>query len=114
MLQRTRERSCRKESWQIGSRGKTSDLGYACGPGPLTPDNPPGSGAATSAKAMCVLNYLSEEIRKCRLKAEDCARKAAAQTDLKLKKHLLNLEEHWLFLARTYAYHERHGRYGQK
>jgi hypothetical protein len=52
-------------------------------------------------------NYLSEEIRKCRLKARDCAHKAAAQTDPKFKKHLLNLEEHWLSVARSYAYHER-------
>jgi hypothetical protein len=54
-----------------------------------------------------MLSYLSEEIRKCRLKANDCALKAAAQTDPKLKKHLLNLEEHWLFMARSYAYHAR-------
>lgn len=52
-------------------------------------------------------SYLSEEIRKCGLKAKDCARKAVAQTDPKFKKHLLNLEEHWLFVARSYAYHER-------
>jgi len=61
-----------------------------------------------------MLESVSEQVRECYEHAEDCARKAAAQTDLKLKKHLLNLEEHWLFLARTYAYHERHGRYGQK
>ncbi|MGC2077632.1 MAG: hypothetical protein WA728_16680 [Xanthobacteraceae bacterium] len=54
-----------------------------------------------------MLNYLSEEIRKCRVKAKDCARKAAAQTDPKQKKHLLNLEEHWLSVARSYAYHEQ-------
>ena len=33
-----------------------------------------------------MLNYLSEEIRKCRLKATGCAWKAAAQTDSKLKR----------------------------
>jgi hypothetical protein len=54
-----------------------------------------------------MLNYLSEEIRECRIKAKDCARKAAAQTDPKLKKDLLNLEEHWLSVARSYAYHEQ-------
>ena len=54
-----------------------------------------------------MLNYLSEEIRKCRRKAEDCAQKAAVQTDPKFKKHLLNLEEHWRSVARSYAYHER-------
>jgi hypothetical protein len=56
-----------------------------------------------------MLNYLSEEIRRCRQKAEDCAQKAAVQTDSNFKKHLLNLEEHWLSVARSYAYHERQG-----
>jgi len=46
-------------------------------------------------------------MRKCRLKAKDCARKAAAQIDPKLKQDFLNLEEHWLFMAHSYAYHER-------
>jgi hypothetical protein len=54
-----------------------------------------------------MLNYLSEEIRKCRRKAEDCAQKAAAQTDPKLKQDLLNIGEHWLVLARSYAFHDR-------
>jgi hypothetical protein len=61
-----------------------------------------------SRQVLCaMLNYLSEEIRNCRRKAEDCARKAAAQIDPKLKKHLLHLEEHWLSVARSYAYHEQ-------
>ena len=54
-----------------------------------------------------MLSYLSGEIRKCRRKAEDCAQKAAVQTDPEFKKHLLNLEEHWLLVARSYAYHEQ-------
>jgi len=52
-------------------------------------------------------NYLSEEIRKCRRRAKDCAQQAAAQIDPKLMQELLNMEEHWLFLARSYAFHER-------
>jgi hypothetical protein len=52
-------------------------------------------------------NYLSEEIRKCRLKAKDCAHQAAVQTDPKLKQDFLDMEESWLFLARSFAHHER-------
>ena len=52
-------------------------------------------------------SYLSEQIRKCRRKAEDCAQRAAAQTDPKLKQDFLDLKESWLLLARTFAYHER-------
>jgi hypothetical protein len=51
-------------------------------------------------------NYLSEEIRRFRQRARDCAQQAAAQTDPKLKQDFLNLEESWLFMARSYAYHE--------
>jgi hypothetical protein len=54
-----------------------------------------------------MLNYLTEQIRKCRAKAKDCAQKAAAQTDSKLKQDLLNLEGYWLSVARSYAYHEQ-------
>jgi hypothetical protein len=52
-------------------------------------------------------NYLSGEIRKCLRKAEDCALQAAIQIDPKLKRDFLALEESWLFLARSYEYHER-------
>jgi hypothetical protein len=53
-----------------------------------------------------VLN-LSEQIRECLQHAEDCSRKAAAQTDPNLKEDFLNLEERWLFLARSYEFTER-------
>jgi hypothetical protein len=59
-------------------------------------------------------NYLSDEIRKCRRKAEDCAHQAAAQNDPKLKQDYLKLEESWLFLARSYAYHERQSDLAEK
>jgi hypothetical protein len=39
-----------------------------------------------------VLNNLSAEIRECLQHAEDCARKAAAQTDPKLKEDFLEME----------------------
>jgi hypothetical protein len=50
-----------------------------------------------------MLAYLTEEIRKSLVKAKDCARKAADQTDPKLKREMLKLEEHWLSVARSYS-----------
>src|SRR5262249_20797961 len=52
-------------------------------------------------------NNLSEQIRNCFRHAEDCARKAAEQTDPNLKQDFLELEESWLFLARSFEYNER-------
>jgi hypothetical protein len=54
-----------------------------------------------------VLNNLSEQIRKCLRHAEDCSRKADAQTDPNLKEDFLNLERRWLFLARSYEFTDR-------
>jgi hypothetical protein len=54
-----------------------------------------------------VLNTWSEQIRECYRHVEDCARKAAAQTDPKLKADFLELELRWLFLARSYEFTER-------
>jgi hypothetical protein len=54
-----------------------------------------------------VLNNLSEEVRECLHHAEDCARKAAAQIDPKLKQDFLQLERSWLSLARSYGFTER-------
>ena len=56
-----------------------------------------------------VLNNLSEQICECLQNAENCARKAAAQTDPKLKEDFLNLEQRWLFLARSYEFAKRLG-----
>jgi hypothetical protein len=50
-----------------------------------------------------MLAYLTEEIRKSLVKAKDCARKAADQTDPKLRREMLKLEEHWLSVARSYS-----------
>jgi hypothetical protein len=49
-----------------------------------------------------MLNNLSEQIRECHRKAEDCARKAAAETDSKLKRDYLLMEQRWLVLAQSY------------
>jgi hypothetical protein len=54
-----------------------------------------------------VLNNLSEEIRECYQHAEDCARKAAAQSCPKTKQEFLELEQRWLYLARSYEFTER-------
>jgi hypothetical protein len=56
-----------------------------------------------------VLNNLSGDIRECLRHAEDCARKAAAQTDPKVKQDFLDLEQRWLSLARSYEFTERIG-----
>ena len=53
-----------------------------------------------------MLNNQSEHIRECLEHAEDCARKAAAQTDPRLKEDFLDMERRWLFLARSYEFTE--------
>ena len=45
----------------------------------------------------------------CYRHAQDCARKAAEQTDPNLKQDFLELEESWLFLARSFKFNERLG-----
>jgi len=54
-----------------------------------------------------VLINLGEEICECYRHAEDCARKATAQLDPKLKQDFLDLEQRWLFLARSYEFTQR-------
>jgi hypothetical protein len=56
---------------------------------------------------LVMLNNLSEEVRRCHLHAEHCARQAAVETDQKLKNNFLEMEQHWLKLARSYAFTER-------
>jgi hypothetical protein len=54
-----------------------------------------------------MLKSLSEEIRECYRRAEDCARKAAAETDPKLKADFLDLERRWVLLAQSHEFTER-------
>ena len=54
-----------------------------------------------------MLNNLSKEIRECYRHAEDCALKATAHNDEQLKQDFLDLEQRWLFLARSYEFSER-------
>ena len=56
-----------------------------------------------------MLNNLSEQISDCYRHAQDCARKAAEQTDPNLKEDFLELEDSWLFLARSLKFNERLG-----
>lgn len=61
-----------------------------------------------------MLNNQSEQIRKCLQHSEYCARKAAAQTDPKLKEDFLDMERRWLFLARSYDFTEGLGDFSRK
>lgn len=54
-----------------------------------------------------MLESLSEQIRECFAHAEDCARKAAAQTDPRLKQDFLDMERRWLTLAKSYELSRR-------
>ena len=54
-----------------------------------------------------MLNDLSEQMRQCLLHAEGCAQQAAVQTDPELKQDFLDMEQHWLFLARSYGFTDR-------
>ena len=54
-----------------------------------------------------MLNNLSGNIRECFQHAEDCARKAAAQPDPKVRQDFLDMEQRWLSLARSYEFTER-------
>ena len=54
-----------------------------------------------------MLNNLSKEIFECYRHAEDCALKATARTDAQQKRDFLDLEQRWLFLARSYEFTEK-------
>ena len=56
-----------------------------------------------------MLESLSEQIRECYEHAEECARKAAAQSDPALKQDFLDMERRWLALARSYELSQRLG-----
>jgi hypothetical protein len=66
-----------------------------------------GQVSRVSRAGRVVLNNLSKEIRECYRHAEDCALKATAHNDAQLKQDFLDLEQRWLFLARSYEFSER-------
>lgn len=51
-----------------------------------------------------MMNNLSEQVRRCHLHAEHCARQAGVQTDPKSKHDFLEMERRWLMLARSYEF----------
>jgi hypothetical protein len=54
-----------------------------------------------------MLDSVSELVCECRQHAEDCARKAAAATDPRLKQEFFDMEQRWLRLVRSYEFTER-------
>jgi hypothetical protein len=54
-----------------------------------------------------MLRNLNDEIEECRRYAEDCRRRAQAATDPVLRAELSDIEERWLYLARSYEFTER-------
>jgi hypothetical protein len=65
---------------------------------------------ALAGEAMsAMLESLSEQIRECYEHAEDCARKAAAQSDPGLKQDFLDMEKRWLALAKSFEFSQRLG-----
>jgi hypothetical protein len=50
---------------------------------------------------------VSTEASECRLYAEQCADKARLQSDPKLRRDFLDMEQRWLSLARCYEFPER-------
>jgi len=54
-----------------------------------------------------MLEKLDEQIQECHAHAEDCARKAAAQSDPRLKQDFLDMERRWLSLAKSYELSQR-------
>jgi hypothetical protein len=54
-----------------------------------------------------MLKVLSEDVRECYQRAEECARQAKAQLNPELRRDFLDLELRWLKLARSYEVSER-------
>ena len=54
---------------------------------------------------------LSEDIRECYQLARDCALRAKAEADPQLRQDFLDMERRWLFLARSYEFTRRLGRF---
>jgi len=54
-----------------------------------------------------MLNSLSQQVRECMLKAEDCAHRAKIERDPSLVRDFLDMERRWLRLARSYQFSEQ-------
>jgi hypothetical protein len=55
--------------------------------------------------------HLSEDVRECYELAKDCALRAKAEADPQLRQDFLDMERRWLFLARSYEFTRRLGRF---
>ena len=64
------------------------------------------------ARGADMLNRLSNEIAACHRHAEECAQKAENQRDPRLRQDFLDMEQHWLSLARRYEFVESLERFG--
>src|SRR5262249_32216723 len=53
-----------------------------------------------------MLNSLSQQIRDCLQHAEECAQRAKIECDQSIARDLLDMEQRWLSLARSYAFSE--------
>ena len=53
-----------------------------------------------------MLNSLSQQIRDCLQHAEECAQRAKIECDQSIARDLLDIEQRWLSLARSYAFSE--------
>jgi hypothetical protein len=54
-----------------------------------------------------MLQDLSNEIRECYRRADDCRRRAEEATDPATKRDFLEMEKRWLSLARSYDFAEQ-------
>ena len=61
-----------------------------------------------------MLESVSQQIRDCYNHAEQCAQKAAAQTDPGLRQDFLDMERRWLTLAKSYELSERLGEFSRE
>ena len=53
-----------------------------------------------------MLRFLPQHVRDCHARAAECREMAEATTDTKLKTHLLEMEERWMYLARSHEFVE--------
>ena len=60
-----------------------------------------------------MLENLSDQVRNCLRRAEECARKAEPQSDPELRQDFLAMEARWLKLARSYELTERLSAFAQ-
>jgi hypothetical protein len=75
-----------------------------------------GHGLRAAYGQLVVPNNLSEQIRECLQHAEDCARKAATlplPKGSRFKQDFLDLEQHWLELARSIEFGESIDRFSK-